>query len=82
MSGKDAGAAETRNASRRVTVELDEFGRQALERECRRLGVSDGELLRFALLYYLADIDSGRIARRIPDMMLSGSDEPQPHPFG
>lgn len=52
--------------ARRLTLKLDEFGSQALEDESVRLGVSEEELMRFALFYYLADVDSGRIARSIP----------------
>lgn len=42
------------------------FAREALEREAIRLGVSVEELARFAVSYYLADLDSGRIAREWP----------------
>jgi hypothetical protein len=48
-------------------LELDAFGREMLAQQCTELGVSEEELIRFALLYYLADLDSGRVARRIPD---------------
>ena len=58
--GPDAGTM------RALAVKLDGFGWEALEQECARLGVSEEELVRFAIAYYLADIDSGRIARRIP----------------
>jgi hypothetical protein len=51
--------------TRRLSLQLDEFGSQALEQESARLGVSEEELMRFALLYYLADVDSGRVARSI-----------------
>jgi hypothetical protein len=34
--------------------------------EAARLGVSLEELASFAVLYYLADLDSGRIARQLP----------------
>jgi hypothetical protein len=44
---------------------LDGFAREALEQEARRMGVSPGEVMTFAVLYYLADLDSGRIAREI-----------------
>ena len=44
---------------------LDGFARGAVEQEAERLGVSASELVTFAVLYYLADLDSGRIARRI-----------------
>ncbi len=76
MSGKRGWAPQTRSAPWCVTLELDEFGREALDRECERLGVPDEELVRFALVYYLADLDSGRIARQIPDGVRSGSGGP------
>jgi hypothetical protein len=44
---------------------LDGFAREALEQEARRMGVSPREVMTFAVLYYLADLDSGRIAREI-----------------
>jgi hypothetical protein len=65
MSGSNAPQPAI-DASRSVELELDVFGREMLESQCAELGVSEGELVRFALLYYLADIDSGRIARSIP----------------
>jgi hypothetical protein len=52
---------------RQLIVELDQFGWEMLERECVRLGVPEHELVRFSLMYYLADLDSGRIARDLPD---------------
>jgi hypothetical protein len=39
---------------------------EALTLEANRLGVSIEELAGFSVLYYLADLDSGRIARSIP----------------
>jgi hypothetical protein len=48
-----------------LTVRLQGFAREAIEQESARLGVSVEELAVFALQYYLADVDSGRIARRI-----------------
>jgi len=54
-------------AGHQLTVELDQFGWEMLERECARLGVSEHELVRFSLMYYLADLDSGRVARNLPD---------------
>ena len=49
-----------------VTVRLDEFAYRAIEEESVKMGVSVEELSIFAILYYLADLDSGRVARRIP----------------
>jgi hypothetical protein len=44
---------------------MDAFAWEAIQHESTRLGVSEEELIAYAVLYYLADIDSGRIARRI-----------------
>lgn len=52
--------------SRQLRLDLSEFAWQAIEQESVRLGVTKEELVGFAVLYYLADLDSGRIARRIP----------------
>ena len=49
-----------------VTLRLDEFAYRTIEEESVKMGVSVEELTTFAVLYYLADLDSGRIARRIP----------------
>ncbi len=62
--------------SRHITVELDEFGWEALERESERLGISKPQTIRLALLYFVADSDSGRIARRLPEEMLSPPIDP------
>jgi hypothetical protein len=49
----------------RGVEQLDGFAREALEAESARLGVPAEEVMTFAVLYYLADLDSGRIARDI-----------------
>jgi hypothetical protein len=63
------GQSGSEQGSRRETCELrfdlDRFTHEALEREAAQLGVTAHELARFAVLYYLADHDSGRIARRL-----------------
>jgi len=46
-----------------VSVQLDGFAAEAIDEEAKRLGVSIDELVAFSVLYYLADADSGRIAR-------------------
>ncbi len=51
--------------TRRIDLRLEEFAWETLDAESARLGVSPEELLEFSLLYYLADADSGRIAREI-----------------
>jgi hypothetical protein len=48
-----------------LRVPLDGFAWEALEHEAASQGVSPEEVARFAILYYLADVDSGRVARRI-----------------
>lgn len=48
-----------------MTVQLDGFAAEVIDEEADRLGVSVAELVSFSVLYYLADIDSGRIARKI-----------------
>lgn len=53
-------------AKRVLTLDLDAFALKALEDEARRMGVPVEELASFALLYYLADYDSGRVARQMP----------------
>jgi hypothetical protein len=49
-----------------LVLRIDRFAREAIERESAELGVSARELASFALLYYVADLNSGRIARRLP----------------
>jgi hypothetical protein len=49
-----------------VTLPVDGIVWQELCREAERQRVQPQELAAFALSYYLADADSGRIARRVP----------------
>ncbi len=50
---------------RTVPVRLEGFAAEAIDQEAERLGVSFEDLVNFSVLYYLADVDSGRIARQI-----------------
>jgi hypothetical protein len=50
---------------RTVPVQLEGFAAEAINQEAKRLGVSFDDLVNFSVLYYLADVDSGRIARQI-----------------
>jgi hypothetical protein len=59
-----------------TTVRLCGFAAEAIAEEAARLGISSDELVSFSVLYYLADADSGRIARRIDKSPLLGSDLP------
>lgn len=62
---------------RGLTIGLEPFAWEALKREAARLEVSIEELASYAVLYYLADGDSGRIARRLPPRRPG-----EPHPLG
>ncbi len=53
------------DAERTLSLPLDEFAWEAVQTESARLGVAAEELVAFSVLYYLADVDSGRVARRI-----------------
>jgi hypothetical protein len=77
MSSSRRSPFDTGALTRQFTLKLDEFGAEALEQESARLGVSEEELVRFALLYYLADVDSGRIARSVPAPSPPAADEQQ-----
>jgi hypothetical protein len=52
-------------AARSLSLPMDVFAWETVEEESARLGVSVEELVAFSVLYYLADVDSGRVARRI-----------------
>lgn len=47
-----------------MAVKLGDFAAEAIDEEAARLGVSVEQLVSFSVLYYLADVDSGRIAQR------------------
>jgi hypothetical protein len=49
---------------RGLTLQLDGFAYETIDEEAARQGVAMEELVTFAVLYYLADVDSGRIARQ------------------
>jgi hypothetical protein len=48
-----------------VTVRLDEETWQALQSEAERQEVLPAELIRHAVLYFLADVDTGRVGARL-----------------
>jgi hypothetical protein len=49
-----------------ATVSLTEFGWNALSDEAERQGIPVEELLAHAAMYYVADLDAGRLAARVP----------------
>lgn len=58
--GRPLGSAQS------LALQFDEFAWSAIGEQSAQLGVSREELATFAILYYLADVDSGRIARQVP----------------
>jgi predicted transcriptional regulator len=57
-------AREASDSADPVDIELDEDVHARLEQEAARQHVGSGPLALHALLYYLADIDSGRVSGR------------------
>ena len=49
----------------RLELEIDAFAAARLEAEAAAQGVAEADLVRHALMYYLADLDSGRISARV-----------------
>jgi hypothetical protein len=54
-----------------ITVAFDNFGWSALQDEARSQGISVEELVVHAAMYYLSDLDTGRVARQV----LRGAEE-------
>jgi hypothetical protein len=65
MSSAAFGEPQPAEVDHSVTLRLGGFAWDAIEQESARQGVSVEEMLAFAVMYYLADADSGRIAREI-----------------
>lgn len=59
-----------------IALRLGPAANEALRAESSKLGVSAEELVSFAVLYYLADLDSGRIARAIPRTWSAQREQP------
>jgi hypothetical protein len=52
-------------ADRSLTLTLERFAWETIDEEAAREGLAIEELITFSVLYYLADIDSGRVSRQI-----------------
>jgi hypothetical protein len=65
VSPPRSGEAQGEHTDRQVTVTLEGFAWETLDEEAAREGITTEELVTFSVLYYLADVDSGRISRRI-----------------
>lgn len=59
------GDDESSGGERTLALQLDDFAWDALREEALKQGVPAEELASFAVLYYLADADSGRISRQV-----------------
>jgi len=57
--------------AKRIEIGFGHFTWSRLEDEASRQGVSVEELVAHAVLYFLADLDSNRIARRVPRLRSS-----------
>jgi predicted DNA binding CopG/RHH family protein len=57
--------AQAAHTERSLTVRLEGFAWEAISEEAAREGLTTEELIGFAVLYYLADSDSGRISRQV-----------------
>jgi hypothetical protein len=64
--GGDAALGADDVEKRSVSLELGEFGYDALEEQVRSFGISLGDFVRAAGRYYLADLGSKRAATRVP----------------
>jgi hypothetical protein len=49
-----------------VRIQLDDFGARAVSDEAARQRVPVERLAAYAVSYYLGDLDSGRLTRRLP----------------
>lgn len=56
-----------------VTVKVDAPTRDALTKEANRQGVTPGTLAAHAVLYYAADLDSGRFVGCLEDVLHDGN---------
>jgi hypothetical protein len=52
----------------RLTLTLSPFVSEGLTREAKRQRITVEELINYAAVYYLADLDSGRIATERPEL--------------
>jgi predicted transcriptional regulator len=58
-----------------VTVRLDDETWRALQEEAERQDVSAADLIRHAVLYFLADVDSGRVTARLERALGDGDQQ-------
>lgn len=69
------GSATSAAVEQELTVVFGSAMWEMLKAEAQRQGVSPEELVGFATAYYLADSDSGRVARHMPPLPESQAGE-------
>jgi hypothetical protein len=79
MTRQPSGEAQDEHTERSVRLTLEGFAWETLDEEAAREGITTEELITFSVLYYLADIDSGRISRRITRSPYPRRASPEPH---
>jgi hypothetical protein len=62
----------SRGTRRQITLELEAWATQELEREAAERQMTPEALAAYAIAYYLADEDAGRLPRRTPPPGRSG----------
>jgi len=80
MTPSRFGETQGERTGRSVTLTLEGFAWETLDEEAAREGISTEELITFSVLYYLADVDSGRISRRITRSPYPRRSSPEPRP--
>ena len=67
-SGASGGRFEGHRAAEgmKLRIELNDFAARGLRAEAARQGISVEDLAAYAVVYYLADLDSGRVTRKPP----------------
>ena len=56
---------QTAHSKRSLTLGFEGFAWKTIDEEAAREGLTIEEFVTFSVLYYLADVDSGRVARRV-----------------
>lgn len=51
-----------------VNLTLSPFVAESVAKEAERQNITVGELISYAIVYYLSDLDSGRVAARRPPL--------------
>jgi hypothetical protein len=65
QTGTTAATEAAGDNEHRLTLRLEGYAWESISEEAAREGLTVEELVGYAVLYYLADVDSGRIARQV-----------------